>query len=417
MCGIVGVGCFHQQGLWYNQVTMFRQLLVADSLRGIDGAGIVRVSKQGETSWQKGKGSGFDLLRMKDVNSWLEKSAVDCDKFLIGHNRAASVGNKTHTNAHPFSVDHITLVHNGFISNLSEFGKKANKFDCDSEGLTYAIAKKGLKKVLENLKGAYSIVLFDEKEKTLSFARNKERPMYISVNTQRNVLLFGSELPMLQWIVARTNNTLDHNEIKELPIHTLLQFDLEGNRTEIAYEPPKVIYSTPPSTTYVSGGEDDETLWDWSFDPQTKVWARLHEPTPAPTHTNVGYLPHPQTTTLTPPKNKRQQFPNSLYGFKVNDRIQFMAMAKQRSSTKQDQWLVTGSHTTYEDLEIRLWVKGEATADTLVDVATMVTATVRGMLRDLEGTPVIFVTDPVPHYGTFEAQKDKPEEQPKLLTH
>jgi len=120
MCGIVGVGCFTEGGLWFNQESIFKQLLIADSLRGIDGAGIVRVSKQGIVDWRKIKGNGFDLLRANGVDEWLGKATTASDKILVGHNRYASVGNKTTSNAHPFEHDHITLVHNGFVSNLSE---------------------------------------------------------------------------------------------------------------------------------------------------------------------------------------------------------------------------------------------------------------------------------------------------------
>jgi len=407
LCGIVGIGCLTPGGLWYTQEQMFKQLLIADSLRGIDGAGIVRIKKDGTPDWRKLRGSGFDLLRADGVNTWLGKATPDCDKILIGHNRYASVGNKTTNNAHPFEHSHITLVHNGYVSNLSAFGKKANKFDVDSNGLTFAIAKHGILPVLEKLRGAYSIVYFDKDLKTLNFARNADRPMFIGFEPDKKMLIFGSEKPMLDWIVDRTKQQTDYPEIKELPIHTLASLTLEGELTFAEYTAPApYVYQVPSQW-------QEELEYTWEQNPDSKVWERVKVDT---TVTDTTPTTTPRSTAVTVAQNvtrlyrnragtKAFDFPDQLYGFKQGDKIQFVAMEKHRASDKQDQWRVDGSHPQFEKLEIRLWVKGEKTADTLIDTATMVEATVRSLKRESNDKPIIFVSDPNPIFTNASPDK------------
>lgn len=407
MCGIVGIGCFNSSGLWFQQVQMFKQLLVIDSLRGIDGSGIVRVKKDGNADWRKGGGSGFDLLRYDGVDKWLSNAAGDWDKILIGHNRWASVGKKSDDNAHPFEHGHIVLVHNGYVSNLSEFGKKTTKFEVDSDGLAFSIFKRGILPVLTKLKGAYSIVYFDEKEKTLNFARNADRPMFFAFEEKKQNLIFGSEKPMLEWIIDRTKSKMDYPEIGELPIHTLMSFSFDGEMSLTPYEPPPAyVYHAPSQSA-------EEGEYEWAADPVTGLWQRTSKPTNLPA---VIVVPPPPAYTVKPPikaindawkerGGKAYQFPEQLFGYRVRERIQFIGMEKTKASQTQDQWRIVGSHDQYEKLELRMWVKGEAYADSLINDAILIDAQIRSMQREADGTPVFFVDDPKPLF---------PDDKPKV---
>jgi len=47
MCGIVGLADFSNNGVGYQEWGIFQQLLIADSARGMDGTGIIKVHKTG----------------------------------------------------------------------------------------------------------------------------------------------------------------------------------------------------------------------------------------------------------------------------------------------------------------------------------------------------------------------------------
>jgi hypothetical protein len=58
--------------------------------------------------------------------------------------------------------------------------------------------------VLEKINGAFSLVWYDNKDNSLHFARNDERPMYIGVSVH-NDLIYASEKGMLEWLADRTH--------------------------------------------------------------------------------------------------------------------------------------------------------------------------------------------------------------------
>ena len=248
MCGIVGflnaqTDYRERQARKAKLEEFMRQGLVVDSIRGMDGTGVARVEKksllQPAEVFKKAIPS-VDYLQLRGADKILE----DCDDvaIMIGHNRFSTRGAfKGDQNAHPFQVDHITLVHNGGITGYHQLTKK-NPSDVDSAYIAGAMAEAEPADVLPKLNGSYSLVWHDARDGSLNFARNAERPMTL-VKLGENEkdwpgLLFGSEPHMLLWLMVRNGITY-HDKFTSTAIHTWYKFlpDQPFSPEKVVYEP------------------------------------------------------------------------------------------------------------------------------------------------------------------------------------
>lgn len=225
MCGIVGLMRTEYAGISENERSIFDQLLHTGVVRGHHGTGIFAVDANGNVRSIKSAGPPFHLVTSKDFPSFWEKTKKNSTKILVGHNRLATTGEKTTKNAHPFISGHITLVHNGTLDSDSKINLK--KFDVDSEALCHAIAEQGIEKAIGETLGAYALVFFDNKAKTLNFLRNGQRPLAIAIDKTWNRLVFASEIEHLKWIIGRNNMTGINVSAREIPTNTLLSFALD----------------------------------------------------------------------------------------------------------------------------------------------------------------------------------------------
>ena len=94
MCGIVAV--FGDISIKVEQA--FKQMLIMDSVRGLDSTGVAVIDRNGDVSVIKEVGNPFYLLD----SDLFDKAMRGSHKGLIGHNRAATTGKILRKNAHPF---------------------------------------------------------------------------------------------------------------------------------------------------------------------------------------------------------------------------------------------------------------------------------------------------------------------------
>lgn len=197
MCGIVGVA----GNITPKMDKVFKNLLIMDSVRGIDSTGIASVSKGGDVIVSKQVGNPFELMEYSSFNKAINRQ----NKVIIGHNRWATVGGITRASAHPFDFDSLVGVHNGTLTNKWKLDDSVD-FKVDSQNLFHHIDKHNLEKAIGLIEGAWSLVWWDKYNNSLNFLRNKERPMYIA-RTEDRSLVWASEDWMIEAACGR-------NEIK-----------------------------------------------------------------------------------------------------------------------------------------------------------------------------------------------------------
>jgi hypothetical protein len=201
--------------------------LFADTFRGVDSTGAFAVSPEGGVHMVKKAMAAPDFLETR-LWSDFKTDARDC-KFIVGHNRKATVGTVKTINAHPFQHGNITLVHNGSLSSMwrSDLGVMSNGFTVDSEAITYALSQAPAEEVLPKIGGAFTLVWYDATLSQLRFIRNDERPLYIQ--QLDGCFVFGSEKKMIEWISERNGFTAEKEAWLMKP-GTLFSYELKENK-------------------------------------------------------------------------------------------------------------------------------------------------------------------------------------------
>ena len=269
MCGIVG----RAGPLLAADERMFKVLLLLDWFRGQDSTGVASVTKKGSVTTLKVADDPIILMQHQDYETIV---AGVSDAIWIGHNRASTVGASVRANAHPFTCGNITGVHNGTLTKESLSALRRNleeTYETDSETIFAHMDLLGVEKTLRYLEGAWALVWYNSKDKTLNMLRNTERPLYTCEykrkHTENRVLTWASEYRMITAAYDYTDSSdeliLDSEGFGyfQLPVdvlHTWALGDLVAGITERVEKvpmpglpvPPKVTTVTYPSTSPVT---------------------------------------------------------------------------------------------------------------------------------------------------------------------
>lgn len=264
MCGIYGYMDFRKRGLDRREIKVLRGMAVAGTLRGWDGAGIFfREAGKQEVFFKKEPKTGAELM---DKDSW--EYMLNDNRFVVGHNRAATLGSINKENTHPFSYNGVTGVHNGTVHGWKNAFPDATA-TMDSMAIMEALGEadptdEAASKVLSSLgSGAYALVWYDSRVHELRFARNDQRPLYFLRTPQG--LYFASELRMAEWILSRHNVQID--SAWSLDTHRLVSIptDRTAVRT-LEYKPAYTSsYTSYGGGSYKSGGYSG-SIWSDGWD-------------------------------------------------------------------------------------------------------------------------------------------------------
>lgn len=189
--------------------------------RGYDSAGVAILD--GPVGHQHIK-----VVRAQGKLSELSKK-LEHEKFSgrlgIGHTRWATHGIPSERNAHPHTVDGVSLVHNGIIENYQDIKRELAskgatfKSDTDSELVAHLLARqvrvtgdllKAVEQILPMLRGAYAIVAMWEKQPDVLVAFKNGPPLVVGLG-QKEVIVASD----VQAIISHTNKVvyIDDHEI------------------------------------------------------------------------------------------------------------------------------------------------------------------------------------------------------------
>lgn len=212
MCGIVGCA----GNLFMSDFKAFRDMLCFDVVRGQDSTGVVRIpaTVNAKPEVVKELGHPMNLWTPEDKQGLFDDRGVVKwqSKCLIGHNRAATIGDVNKENAHPFIFEgdegHVYGVHNGTLWTYNDL---EGDHDIDSKAIYQTIADKGIDHCWENLCGAAALVWWDQDTQRLYMIRNDKRPLYIR-ETGRGSLYWASEPWMID--IAMGRNKIPYKDVK-----------------------------------------------------------------------------------------------------------------------------------------------------------------------------------------------------------
>jgi hypothetical protein len=263
MCGLAGflsIGAKMNNGTYSDKRAFAKQMLYLSAMRGIDSTGIAMcATSNGQDKIYKRALSSPDFLQLNLTEKML--TDIDLATVFLAHTRSKTMGPCGDDEAHPFKYEHITMIHNGTVSNYKSIGADGCPVATDSAHIAYAMAKNGALQTLEKLVGAFSIVWYDELEETFNIARNTERPMYFIDVPEWNGLVFGSEIGMLGSVLDRNNiktkgKFLYPEEYQILTWSTKATAKLEYTiRPFVQRRPSSSKPTTAPTTSGGSGGQ------------------------------------------------------------------------------------------------------------------------------------------------------------------
>ena len=159
--------------------------------RGTDSTGVVIISSTGRHLFKTLDSSDDAVLKKEwqtEVLNNIDKNTIS----VIGHTRAATTGDVTIRNAHPFKYGHIVGAHNGMIQNWDEIKGHKDKMQVDSEIIFGRLSHLKYKDALEELLGYYAVSFVDHNPRALHLAKETTAPLRLSYWKKAKTLFWGS---------------------------------------------------------------------------------------------------------------------------------------------------------------------------------------------------------------------------------
>ena len=280
MCGIVGYIGFREA--WPLVIKGLKRL----EYRGYDSAGIALIGNSGLNIYKKaGK-----VVELENFANGQDQSGT----IGIGHTRWATHGAPSDRNSHPHTSDsgRLSIIHNGIIENYATIKEElitrghAFNSDTDTEVLVHLIEEiykngnvnllEAVRLALNEVTGAYAIVVMDKDQPDQLIAARKGSPMVIGVGegeyfiasdatpiveyTKNVIYLNDNEIAFLkrdELVITRLDNVVQTPYIQELELQLemLEKGGYEHFMLKEIYEQPRSIRDCMRGRIYPNEGQ------------------------------------------------------------------------------------------------------------------------------------------------------------------
>ncbi len=199
MCGIVGY--IGKREIKSRLIEGLREL----EYRGYDSAGIAVM--------QNGRIDSFKAVgKLSNLEEKTKSFSTDGLGAGIGHTRWATHGKPTELNAHPHMGEYSYVVHNGIIENYREIKQMLQEegvaflSQTDTEVIVHLFELEAqrrsdlfdaFKATIEQLDGAYAVLLVTQKAPDTIFFARKGSPMIIGRNDEGELFFASSDAPLI----------------------------------------------------------------------------------------------------------------------------------------------------------------------------------------------------------------------------
>ena len=235
MCGIVG----------YLGEKNTKEILL-DGLkeleyRGYDSAGIAVL--------QNGNFENYKAIgKLVNLEEKTKNFLTDSFAAGIGHTRWATHGKPTELNAHPHLGESSYVVHNGIIENYAELKKEliadGVKFlsQTDTEVIVHQFEKnlkqastafEAFEKTINELEGAYAILLVTKSEERTIFFAKHGSPMLVGLNAENEKYFASSDTPLIGH--CDEVNYFEDGDYGYVSANEIAIFDKNGAKTQPSF--------------------------------------------------------------------------------------------------------------------------------------------------------------------------------------